>query len=81
MPEWTNDKGEQVELTEGELFILNWQKAMHGHFYTLLANALDCADMQNFARLMEGFPVEGRAMHEWKSGDLHKRLEAKGFSL
>lgn len=78
---WTNDAGESVELAEGEAFIYGWQKQLHGGFKKALAEAMARADPGNLLRLETAFPEEARAMREWKLGDLHQRLKAKGFSL
>ena len=81
MESFANDKGDMVELTEGEIFIVQWQKGMLGSFSTHLALAMNKADPENLAKLEKGFPELVQAMKDWTRGDLHERLTAKGFSL
>ena len=81
METWTNDRGRLVDLTDGEAFIMQWQKGMLGGFMNALALAMARADPENLTRLERSFPEEAQAMREWREGDLHSRLSDKGFLL
>ncbi|MFA5870169.1 MAG: hypothetical protein WC941_10775 [Candidatus Bathyarchaeia archaeon] len=81
MTTYRNDRGEDVELTRGEGFIVEWQTRMLGGFFSNLALTLAYADEDNLALLELAFPDEARAMREWKTGNLNTQLKAKGFEL
>lgn len=42
---------------------------------------LCAADDKNFLRLIVGFPAQANAVHDWKYGDLGKRLRKAGLDI
>lgn len=56
-------------LTDGELFVVEWQYRMLGGFGQALAMCISKADNNNLSKLEMGFPSETRAMKAYMHQD------------